>query len=273
MLLSKRRTATSARWVLGEGYLPKSVTLELLLELPRQKLVEVVQSLLAGDTEVQDAPLLPPIEPTQEVWASGVTYQRSRNARKAESATADVYDKVYEAERPELFFKALGWRVVGDGSPIRIRRDSRWNVPEPELVLVLNRHLELIGFCAGNDVSSRAIEGENPLYLPQAKVYNGSCALGPGIQLLEGAEPSDLAISLTIVRREEVVFEDTTSTSQMKRSFEELVQYLGCELSFPHGVFLMTGTGLVPPDDFSLEVGDVVTVTVGELRLENPVAL
>lgn len=221
---------------------------------------------------MQAAPLLPPIEPTQEVWASGVTYLRSRNARKAESETADVYDKVYVAERPELFFKALGWRVVGDGEPIRIRQDSRWNAPEPELVLVLNRHLQPVGFCVGNDMSSRDIEGANPLYLPQAKVYNGSCALGSGIQLLEEVALDNLAISMKIVRQKEVVFEDTTSTSQMKRSFEELTQYLGCELDFPHGVFLMTGTGLVPPETFSLEVGDIVTVTVGELQLRNPVA-
>ena len=272
MLLSKHQTATGARWALGGSYLPERVTLELLLELSQGDMKEVLRALSSADVQVPDAPILAPIEPTQEVWASGVTYLRSRDARKEESATADVYDKVYEAERPELFFKALGWRAVGDGAPIRIRRDSRWNVPEPELVLVLNRYLDVIGFCAGNDVSSRDIEGENPLYLPQAKVYNGSCALGPGIRLLEG-EPSDLPISLTIIRQGKTIFEDAISTSQMKRSFEELTRYLGCELNFPHGVFLMTGTGLVPPDDFSLEEGDAVTVTVGELRLNNTVAL
>ena len=272
MLLTKHQTAAGPRWAFSEHYLPVGFTLDFLLELPQDKLKEVL-STLSGTTQVQDAPLLPPIEPTQEVWASGVTYLRSRNARKAESETADVYDKVYEAKRPELFFKALGWRVVGDGKPIRIRRDSRWNVPEPELVLVLNRYLEPIGFCVGNDMSSRDIEGANPLYLPQAKVYNGSCALGPGIRLLEGVTLDDLPISIKIVRQEEVVFNDTTSTSQIKRSFEELAQYLGYELDFPRGVFLMTGTGLVPPETFSLKIGDVVAITVGELQLRNPVAL
>ena len=271
MLLTKHHTATGARWALDGDYLPESITLEFLLELPKKDIMKVLHALPKVKVQ-EDAPKLPPTEPNQEVWASGVTYLRSRDARKEESTVADVYDKVYEAERPELFFKALGWRAVGDGAPIRIRRDSFWNVPEPEVVLVLNRYLDVIGFCAGNDVSSRDIEGENPLYLPQAKIYNGSCALGPGIQLLEDEEPSDLPISLTIIRQGETVFEDATSTSQMKRSFEELTQYLGCELDFPHGVFLMTGTGLVPPDDFSLDEGDVVTVTVGELRLSNPVA-
>ena len=269
MHLTRHRVGHTSRWALNGRYLPESVTLGLLLELPQTDLRDVLRALSTFE-EAQD-PLLAPVEPTQEVWAAGVTYLRSRNARKSESATADVYDKIYEAERPEVFFKSLGWRVAGHGEPVRVRRDSEWNVPEPELVLVLNARLEVIGYCAGNDVSSRDIEGENPLYLPQAKVYDGSCALGPGIQVTsDGLD--DLAISLSISRQGETVFEDTTSTSQMKRSFKELARCLGTELSFPHGVLLMTGTSLVPPDTFSLGAGDIVTINVGASSLSNSVA-
>jgi 2-dehydro-3-deoxy-D-arabinonate dehydratase len=183
----------------------------------------------------------------------------------------DVYARVYDAERPELFFKALGWRVAADGAGIRIRGDSAWNVPEPELVLVINRLGEIVGYCAGNDVSSRSIEGENPLYLPQAKVYTGACALGPGLALVEGASPGDLPIRLEIRRKGEAVFQAQTQTSQMKRRLDELVTYLYRELDFPHGVFLMTGTGIVPGEDFTLQAGDHVSITVGELILQNDV--
>ena len=270
MILTRHQTLGGARWAVNGYWLPESLKLELLLGLPQQAVIKALGELV-GKTRVQGEPLLAPIEPQQEVWASGVTYLQSRDARKAESATADVYDRVYEAERPELFFKALGWRVVGDGAPIRIRRDSRWNVPEPELVLVLNAELDIVGFCAGNDVSSRDIEGENPLYLPQAKVYNGSCALGSSIYLSKNAEFDDVTISMTVSRKDAVAFEAATSTAQLKRTLSELAHFLGRELSFPHGVFLMTGTGLVPPDAFSLEPGDVVSLTVGEVRLSNPV--
>ena len=269
MYLTRHRTERGPRWALDGRYLPKGVTLGLLLELPRTDLRGVLDALPKGDEA--DAPLLAPVEPTQEVWAAGVTYLRSRDARKAESDNADVYDKVYDAARPEVFFKALGWRVAGHGEAVRVRRDSRWNAPEPELALVLNARLEPVGYCAGNDVSSRDIEGENPLYLPQAKVYDGACALGPGIQVTDDGL-GNLAISLSISRGGETVFEDATDTSQMKRSFAELAACLGTELSFPQGVFLMTGTSLVPPDTFSLGVGDAVTVTVGAARLTNPVA-
>jgi 2-dehydro-3-deoxy-D-arabinonate dehydratase len=199
-----------------------------------------------------------------------VTYLRSRDARKAESQVADVYERAYDAERPELFFKAPGWRVAGHGQPVRVRRDSRWNVPEPELTLLLNSRMEIVGYCAGNDVSSRDIEGENPLYLPQAKVYDGACALGPGLYLLEGALP-DLPIRLAVKRDGATIFAGETSTANMKRSPEELAAWLGRELSFPHGALLMTGTGIVPGDDFSLQPGDHVRVSVGDLTLENPV--
>jgi 2-dehydro-3-deoxy-D-arabinonate dehydratase len=178
---------------------------------------------------------------------------------------------VYEAARPELFFKSAGWRVAGHRMPIRIREDSRWNVPEPELTLVINAHGEVVGFCAGNDVSSRDIEGENPLYLPQAKVYNGSCALGPGIVLAEADDLRDLAIRLEVIRAGRSIFTGDTSTARMKRPFEELVAYLCRELDFPRGVFLMTGTGIVPPQEFSMASGDLVRVTIGSLTLENVV--
>jgi 2-dehydro-3-deoxy-D-arabinonate dehydratase len=208
--------------------------------------------------------LLAPIDPMLEVWAAGVTYLRSLDARRIESQVVDVYDRVYAADRPELFFKAVGWRVVGTGTPIRIRADSRWNVPEPEMVIVINRHREIIGYCAGNDVSSRDIEGENPLYLPQAKVYDGSCALGHGILICEAHEISDVPIRLKI--------EGETTTATMKRTVTELVEYLTRELNFPHGVFLMTGTCLVPGNEFTLQPNDFVHIQVGSLTIKNHVA-
>jgi len=207
------------------------------------------------------------------VWASGVTYLRSREAREAESTVRDVYARVYDAQRPELFFKATGWRVAGHQAPIRIREDSHWNVPEPELTLVINAHREIVGYCAGNDVSSRDIEGENPLYLPQAKVYNGSCALGPGIVLADVEPLRDLSIGVTVSRAGRAIFQGETRTGQMKRTLDDLVAYLGRELEFPRGVFLMTGTGIVPSSDFSMQGGDVVRITVGSLTLENEVAV
>jgi 2-dehydro-3-deoxy-D-arabinonate dehydratase len=217
-------------------------------------------------------PLLAPLEMTQEVWGCGVTYQRSRDARRAESSTGDVYDRVYAAQRPELFFKAIGWRVVGHQQPIRIRADSAWNVPEPELTLVINQHQEIAGYTIGNDVSARSIEGQNPLYLSQAKIYDGACAIGPGLQLLSDADPlRDLAITLEITRASRLVFRGETRTSRIVRRYEDLINYLFCELSFSQGVLLMTGTGIVPPDDFTLAAVDQVTITIGPLTLENPV--
>jgi 2-dehydro-3-deoxy-D-arabinonate dehydratase len=225
-----------------------------------------------GSEGPAEDPLLPPVESAHEVWASGVTYLRSREARELESTDADAYEKVYDAVRPELFFKALGWRVMGHGDSVRVREDSHWNVPEPELVLVLNSGMEIVGYTAGNDVSSRDIEGENTLYLPQAKVYDGACSLGPGIVLSDPDAMRDLRITMSIRRRDAIVFEDEVDTSQMKRSPEELVAYLGKELAFPGGAFLMTGTGIVPEDDFTLGSGDVVGISVGDLMLENEVA-
>ncbi len=200
-----------------------------------------------------------------------MTYLSSRMAREAESQNADVYAKVYSAARPELFFKAAGWRVRGPGAGIRVRADSHWNVPEPELVLLLDAAGAIRGFTAGNDVSSRSIEGENPLYLPQAKVYDGACAIGPAIRLCDADDLRDLPISLGIARGGANVFDGATRTSQIKRSLEELAGYLFRELAFPQGAFLFTGTGVVPGEDFTLQGGDVVRIDIGGLVLENAV--
>ena len=267
MHLSRHQASGGPRWALDGRYLPHGFTLDRLLEVPAADIRGLLEGQPLEDT-AEDA-LLAPVERTHEVWASGVTYLRSREARELESADADAYERVYDAERPELFFKAPGWRVVGHGGMVRVREDSHWNVPEPELVLVLNSGMEIVGYTAGNDVSSRDIEGENPLYLPQAKVYDGSCSLGPGIMLSTPDSMRDLRITMSIRRGDETVFEDETGTSQMKRSLEELASYLGRELAFPAGAFLMTGTGIVPEDDFTLEPGDLVRISVGDLVLEN----
>ena len=216
--------------------------------------------------------LLPPID-AQEVWASGVTYLRSKVARMDESRkSADIYDQVYDAERPELFFKSMPSRVAGHEMPIRIRRDSTWNVPEPELVLVVSSRGEIVGVTAGNDMSSRSIEGDNPLYLPQAKIYEGSCAVGPVIDLIEGGHRAR-TIHMTIRRNTTTVFTGEISTAQMRRKPEDLAQWLFRELRFPAGVFLFTGTGIVPPNDFTLSAGDIVRITIDGIgALENTVA-
>jgi 2-dehydro-3-deoxy-D-arabinonate dehydratase len=271
MFLTRHQTYAGPCWAVDGQLLPQGITLGSLLAMPRQSMTELLNALPAG--EQADGALLPPIEANQEVWACGVTYLRSRDARKEESqSAADAYDKVYDAERPEIFFKSAGWRAVGHGAPIRIRKDSGWNVHEPEMTLVVNAEGEIVGYTVGNDVSSRDIEGENPLYLPQAKSYTGSCAVGPGI-LLTGAETlGDLPIHLVIERGGQTIFDDTAATSQMKRTPAELVSYLFRELSFPHGVLLMTGTCLVPGGDFTLKSGDLVRISVGERTLENRVA-
>jgi 2-dehydro-3-deoxy-D-arabinonate dehydratase len=210
--------------------------------------------------------MLAPLD-EQEVWAAGVTYKRSREARERESAgAARFYDLVYNAERPELFFKATPRRVVGPGAAVHIRRDSHWNVPEPELALVVSPRMKIVGYTIGNDMSSRDIEGENPLYLPQAKVYDGSCSLGPVITLAGGLPPPERAtIRLTIARGDKVVFVGSTSLAAMKRSFEDLVFWLGRENRFPYGVILLTGTGIVPPDDFTLETGDDIAIDITDI--------
>ena len=270
MLLTRHLSADGARWALDGDALAPHFGLASLLGMP---LADLARTLNAQPTwGPVEGPLAAPIEAITEVWAAGVTYLRSREAREAESSVKDVYARVYEANRPELFLKSIGWRAVGHGAPIRVRRDSRWNVPEPELTLVVNAHREVIGYTAGNDVSSRDIEGENPLYLPQAKVYDGSCALGPAIVVAGVDEMRDLSIGVTVLRDGVEAFTGETRTSQMKRSFEDLVEHLGRELDLRHGAFLMTGTGIVPPPEFSLAGGDVVRITIGPLTLENPVA-
>jgi 2-dehydro-3-deoxy-D-arabinonate dehydratase len=216
----------------------------------------------ANAIAVGNVSLLAPID-QQEVWAAGVTYKRSQSARMEESETAaDCYDRVYRSPRPELFFKASPHRVAGPGEPLRIRYDSLWNVPEPELALVLNSRLELVGFTIGNDMSSRDIEGENPLYLPQAKVYTASCALGP--QWVLGAVEAwpQTTIRIAIERAGQTVVQDQVETSRIHRQVGELVDYLGRSLTFPDGVLLMTGTGIVPSADFSLQAGDLVRITI-----------
>jgi 2-dehydro-3-deoxy-D-arabinonate dehydratase len=217
--------------------------------------------------------LLPPVE-KQEVWAAGVTYLRSKKARMDESEfSATAYDRVYEAPRPEIFFKSLAEKVSPHGGPIGIRSDAKWNVPEPELALVINSRKELVGFTVGNDMSSRDIEGENLLYLPQAKVYQHSCALGPCIALGSSEEEARTwTIAIHIFREEKDVFSGKTSVDQIKRRFSELIDYLCRSQQFPHGAVLLTGTGIVPADDFTLQAGDVVRINISGIgSIENTV--
>jgi 2-dehydro-3-deoxy-D-arabinonate dehydratase len=216
------------------------------------------------------ARIMAPVD-EQEVWAAGVTYERSKHARMEESDQASVYDHVYDAERPELFFKAAGWRVRGPGQSIGVRRDSAWNVPEPELGLVIAADLRIAGYTIGNDVSSRTIEGENPLYLPQAKVYDRSCALGPALVPVASAAPP-FDVSLTIARDGSAAFEGTTTTGRIRRPLDSLVEFLGRAMAFPHGAILLTGTGIVPDTPFSLLPGDIVRIAIPPLGvLDNAV--
>ncbi|XZE55658.1 fumarylacetoacetate hydrolase family protein [Planctomycetaceae bacterium SH139] len=226
--------------------------------------IAAVESLqTAAAVSIDEVILLPPID-RQEVWAAGVTYKRSQTARMEESeAAASCYDRVYTAARPELFFKATPHRVRGHLQALRIREDASWNVPEPEVALVLNRGLRIVGLTIGNDMSSRDIEGENPLYLPQAKCYDAAAGLGPWIRLVSGpVEPAELAVQLTIRRGQSVVFEAATSAAEMAREFTDLVSWLGRDNSFPDGAVLMTGTGVVPNADFTLQAGDWVDITI-----------
>jgi 2-dehydro-3-deoxy-D-arabinonate dehydratase len=246
--------------------------------LAREDLPEFLTGLAAGAKPVQEfdpATLLPPIG-QQEVWAAGVTYYRSRGARMEESKDAgggDFYDRVYSAERPELFFKSTASRTVGTGGKVKIRGDARWSVPEPELTLVVSPGGRIVGYTVGNDMSSRDIEGENPLYLPQAKVYSGSCALGPGILIATSPLPHSTEIMIEILRRGRVEFSGSVALTELKRDPKTLVEYLRRDNSFPHGCFLMTGTGIVPPSSFTLASGDVIRITIAPIgTLENEVA-
>lgn len=212
--------------------------------------------------------------PPRMIWAAGVTYKRSQEARMEESSQKDVYDTVYDAARPELFLKCATV-ASSQGEPITIRSDSTWDVPEPELTLVLNNQQEIVAFTIGNDVSSRDIEGENPLYLPQAKMWNGSAAIGPIFRLnTEDFDANNLDIDLTINRNNGTVFQGQANTNQLHRSFEDLVDWLHLGQDFPLGAYLMTGTGIVPPDAFTLQTGDDVTISIAQIgQLSNPVAV
>ncbi|EMI19136.1 fumarylacetoacetate (FAA) hydrolase [Rhodopirellula maiorica SM1] len=251
---------------------------------PYQSLADIIaadEPITAATSLETDPPIaidesvqwLPPID-AQEVWAAGVTYKRSQAARMEESeAAASCYDRVYGAERPELFFKATPHRVSGHLQPLRIREDATWNVPEPEVTLVLSPKMKIVGLTIGNDMSSRDIEGENPLYLPQAKCYNQCAGLGPWITLFDKLPAnSEIGIDLKIVRDSEIVFDQQTSAAEMARGFEDLVQWLARDNHFPNGAFLMTGTGIIPSNDFTLQVGDQVQITIDGIgTLSNPI--
>jgi 2-dehydro-3-deoxy-D-arabinonate dehydratase len=244
-----------------------------LLRLPAAAFREAVERAARAGGAGAVPTIVAPIDGDTEVWAAGVTYKRSQEARVEESGTPDVYTHVYSAERPEIFFKANLRRVAGPGRPIAVRADSTWDVPEPELALVVNAHAEIVGYTIGNDVSSRSIEGENPLYLPQAKVYAGCCALGPGVTpSWEIADPYSLPIRMAVERGGQVHWQGETNTGGLKRRLDELVSYLFREDDFPDGVILCTGTALVPDSPFTLEPGDVVQIAIEGLgTLRNPV--
>jgi 2-dehydro-3-deoxy-D-arabinonate dehydratase len=253
-----------------DGLYPLGASLGELLGAGLEGLHRAVDAAQSGPPLAGEVETLPPVD-RQEVWASGVTYERSRQARIDESAVAQAYNLIYEAERPELFFKSPAYRVPVPGAPLRLRGDSTWDVPEPELALVLTARAEIAGYLVADDLSSRSIEGENPLYLSQAKIWDDSLGLSDTIVLAR--DPGDAArsarISLHIDRGGAAAYEGETSTARMRRPFEELASYLFQELSHPFGVILLTGTGLVPPDDFTLEEGDGVEISiegVGTLR-------
>jgi 2-dehydro-3-deoxy-D-arabinonate dehydratase len=261
----------------GEMVIPLQMTdqyptLSAILSSPQP--IQTVQSLKKDAAiALSQITFLAPID-HQEVWAAGVTYKRSQTARMEESeAAASCYDLVYKADRPELFFKAVPHRVRGHKQPLRIRSDATWNVPEPELTLVLSSDLRIVGLTIGNDMSSRDIEGENPLYLPQAKCYDQSAGLGPWVTLFERLPPKEqLKIDIKICRGESVLFDQSTSAAQMAREFEDLVGWLGRDMTFPDGAFLMTGTGIVPNNDFTLHPGDVVSINIAGIgTLENTI--
>lgn len=256
------------------GVVPVDVSsLGALLALPLEDIRSAVDTPSGGQVPLERVTLLPPADGRMEVWASGVTYERSRTARKEESSQASVYDLVYDAERPELFLKSVPWRLVTDGEPIAVRRDSRLDVPEPELAVVANAFGEIVGYTVCDDVSSRDLEGTNPLYLPQAKIYAGSCSLATGIKpAWQVTDPHDLAIDVEIRRGAQTVWSAETSTATMHRRLPELVEWLFAEAHFPEGVVLSTGTGLVPEMTVTLLAGDIVTIEVAEVgTLSNPV--
>ena len=249
----------------GKHYHIAAVTWDEVVEQddPKAYLLGLIERMEPADN-VDAAEVEAPIG-SQEVWAAGVTYFRSRSARMEESKSAgggSFYDRVYSAERPELFFKSQPQKVVGPWGTVGIRSDAQWSVPEPELALLADAGGRIVGYTIGNDMSSRDIEGQNPLYLPQAKVYNRSCALGPGILMTREPLPESTRITIAIERDEAVEFAGETTLKQMKRRPAELVQYLFRDQSFPAGCFLLTGTGIVPPDSFTLKPGDVIRIGI-----------
>jgi 2-dehydro-3-deoxy-D-arabinonate dehydratase len=268
--LEKLERLDSGLFVSGEsGWRQLRLSLDELLGLP----LAAIQGQVGSATLVE-APHGSPLAPigSQEVWAAGVTYQRSLAARAEEAVSADPYERVYSAARPELFFKATASRVRGPGQPVHIRSDSTWDVPEPELAVVCNRELEVVGYTIGNDVSSRSIEGENALYLPQAKVFDGCCALGPAIAMAWDYSPAGRRIELEIERDGSKIFAGESSTAAMRREIPELLDYLGRDQTFPVGCILLTGTGIVPPPDITLQDGDTVVIRIDGLgQLVNPV--
>jgi 2-dehydro-3-deoxy-D-arabinonate dehydratase len=249
--------------------LPAGTTVESLLAAGVAAVADAARA-GSGEGVPDGSVVLAPVD-AQEVWGAGVTYERSRAARMEEAVEPSIYDRVYDATRPEVFFKCVGWRVRGPEEPISVRADSGWNAPEPEFALVLTPSLEIAGYAIGNDVSSREIEGENPLYLPQAKTYDGSCAIGPAIVPV-GEAHLPIGIHLRVVRAGKTIVEESTSTAKLHRTFDDLLDHLGRALSFPSGAFLLTGTGIVAGSEFSLSVGDVCRIEMDGLGvLENRV--
>ena len=251
-----------------DAIVPDGITLDAILAGGGPTIEDAIAAAtepLAGDVHVEA-----PVE-SQEIWAAGVTYRRSRDARVEETIEPSPYDRVYDAERPELFLKAPGWRAVGPDAAIGVRADSSWDVPEPELALVIDASMTIVGYTIGDDVSSRTIEGANTLYLPQAKTYERSCAVGPAIVPASAVRPP-FPIRMSIERDGAAVYDERTGTDEMARSFEDLVSYLGRALAFPVGVVLLTGTGIVPDHPFTLRPDDVVRIEIAGLgTLANPV--
>ena len=275
LALARVQAGDGVLWAVrsGEAYAPLGITLSELLALPREEARATVERAggQAATASIRVDAVLAPVDPAQEVWAAGVTYLRSRDGRIEEATDGSPYDRVYVAERPELFFKATGRRVVANGEPVGVRADSTWDAPEPELGMVLDARGEIFGFVPGNDASSRSIEGENLLYLPQAKVYTAACALGPEIVPAWLVTPP-FDITMVIERDGETVFEGATSTDAMARALPDLADWLFRGLDFPDGTIVLTGTGIVPGADFTLSPGDEVTIRIAGLgTLSNPV--
>lgn len=268
--------SASKDWIINRGdeNLSLEISLSELLKMKNEQARSYIEKRKTSLPKSSHLSCIAPIDDEQEVWACGVTYLRSKVGRMEESDLPDLYSRVYEADRPEIFFKSIGWRSVGNNASVGIRADSGWDVPEGEVGLVVNSHGEIFGYVIGNDMSSRSIEGENALYLPQAKCYEKSCALGPYIvPAWEISEP-EFPISVSIKRNGAEVFSGHSSSAQMKRSFPELVQWLFKTLPMPNGAIVLTGTGVVPDSSFSLQVGDVVDISIGSLgTLRNDVIL